>query len=345
MADLNVGVVGLGWAAGAHIENLKKIEGATVSAVCSRRKLDEKEVSAQFGLPIRVYNDYAKMLADPEIGAVSICTPHHLHPEQAIAAAEAGKHLIIEKPVAIAHEDAQRMRDAIAKAGVRTCVCFECRFSKHFQLTRALLDRGLLGALHYGEVDYYHGIGPWYRLFPWNVKKDVGASSLLTAGCHALDILLWMMDSPVSEVTCYETYSKSEVMKPYEYASTSATLLKFANGAIGKVASSVDCFQPYYFHTHLVGSEGSLLDNRFYSNLLPGMVKEKWSTLETELVDSGEVSEHPYEPQFRAFVEAVRQGKEMPLTDFATAYETHRVAFAAGLSAKEGRPVKMEEMA
>jgi predicted dehydrogenase len=284
------------------------------------------------------------MLADPDVDIVDICTPHPLHPDQTIKAAEAGKHLIIEKPLAITWEDTKAMRDAVHKAGVKTCVCFECRFSKHFQLTRSLLDEGLLGELHYGEVDYYHGIGPWYGQFGWNVKKDFGATSLLTAGCHSLDILLWLMDSPATEVTCYETNSKSGVMQPYEYPSTSVTVLKFASGGIGKVASSVDCFQPYYFHTHLLGSEGSLLDNRFYSTKLHGLTKEKWSTLETELVDSGDVTEHPYEPQFRAFVESIQQDSTMPLTDFDTAFETHRVAFAADKSAKEGRPAPMDEM-
>jgi len=345
MEELRVGVVGLGWAAGAHIESFNAIEGATVSAVCSRRRLDEAALRAQYGVPIRVFNDYDAMLAEADIDVVDICTPHPLHPEQTIKAAEAGKQVIVEKPVAIAYDDAKTMREALQKAGGVHCVCFECRFSKQFQMTRALLDEGLLGDLHYGEVDYYHGIGPWYGQFAWNVRKDVGGSSLLTAGIHALDILLWMMGEPVEEVTSYATKSCGAVFAPYEYPTTSVTILKFRGGKVGKVASSIDCLQPYYFHVHLVGSEGSLLDNRLYSEKLKGMVKDRWSTLETDLVDSGDVKYHPYEPQFRAFVEAVREGRPMPLTDFDTAFETHRVAFAADRSAEDGRPVKMTEFA
>jgi predicted dehydrogenase len=74
------------------------------------------------------------------------------------------------------------------------------------------------------------------------------------------------------------------------------------------------------------------------------MTKARWSTLETALIDSGDVSDHPYQPQFQALVDAIRKDEPMPHTDLATAYETHRVAFAADLSAAEGRPVKLSEL-
>src|SRR5438093_1603447 len=285
------------------------------------------------------------MLADPDIHVVDICTPHPLHPGQAIAAAQAGKHLIIEKPIALTYADAKAMRDALKSAGVHACVCFEVRYSQHFSLIRSYIDEGLLGELHYGEVDYYHGIGPWYKQYAWNIKKDFGGSSLLTAGCHALDALLFLVNDTVEEVTTYSTRSKNRLFEPYEYDTTTVTLLKFRGGSVGKVASVVDCLQPYYFHVHLVGSEGSLLDNRFYSNKLRGLTKARWSTLETALIDSGDVADHPYQPQFQAFVDAIRENRTMPLTDFDTAYETHRVVFAADRSARERRPVKLQELA
>ena len=112
----------------------------------------------------------------------------------------------------------------------------------------------------------------------------------------------------------------------------------------GKVASVVDCLQPYYFHIHLVGSLGSLLDSRIYSEKLKGMSKERWSKLETALVDSGDVKDHPYQPQFQAFIDSIGKKEPMPLTSFETAFESHRVVFAADLSAQEGRPVKMSEL-
>ena len=68
-----------------------------------------------------------------------------------------------------------------------------------------MIDAGLLGTLHYGEIDYYHGIGPWYGQYRWNTKRELGGSALLTAGCHALDALLLCMGSDVEEVTSYAT--------------------------------------------------------------------------------------------------------------------------------------------
>jgi predicted dehydrogenase len=343
MDQINVGIVGLGWVAGAHISAFNKIPGAKVTAVCSRRELNEGQLAQQFGTPLKAYRDYAAMLADPSINVIDVCTPHPFHAEQAIAAAKAGKHLIIEKPIAIKYEDALELRKAIHTAGVKTCVCFEVRFSQQANVIRSVIDQGLLGSLHYAEVDYYHGIGPWYGQFPWNVKKDFGGSSLLTAGCHALDALIWFMDSNVEEVTSYSNRSSNPTFAPYEYDTTIVTILKFKDGQIGKVASVVDCLQPYYFHIHLIGSEGSLLDNRLYSAKLKGLSKERWSTLETSLIDSGDVAHHPYLPQFQAFVDSLRKGEQMPLTDFDTAYESHRVVFAADRSAAEKRTVKLAE--
>jgi len=343
MGDLRIGIVGLGWVAGAHIDTFKSVSGAKVTAVCSRRKQDPKALQAKHGIPLKVYSDYELMLADPDIDVIDICTPHPFHPKQAIAAARAGKHLIIEKPLALNWKDAKAVRDAVRKARVQAMVCFEVRYSAQFMLAKSVVDQKLLGSLHYGEVDYYHGIGPWYGQFSWNVKKDFGGSSLLTAGCHALDALLLLMDAPVEEVTSYSTMSSNKAFKPYEYDTTSVTILKFKGGKVGKVASVTDCLQPYYFHTHLVGSEGSLLDDKFHSAKL-GTDRSRWSALATHLVDSGDVKDHPYQPQFQAFVDAARADRKMPLTDLDTALETHRVIFAADLSAKKGEPVRLSKM-
>jgi predicted dehydrogenase len=340
---MNVGVVGLGWAAGAHIETFKHVEGARVTAVCSRRRLDPAALEKTYGLPLTAYVDYDQMLADDSIDIVDICSPPWLHAEQAVAAARARKHVLLEKPIALSWDDAKAVRDAVRKAKVQACVCFEVRFSRQFQMVRSVVEQGLLGKIHYAEVDYYHGIGPWYGQFPWNVKKDGGGSSLLSAGCHAMDALLMVMDAPVEEVTSYTTRSANPTFAPYEYDTTSTTILRFKGGAVGKVASVIDCLQPYYFHTHLVGSDGSLLDDRFHSAKL-GTDKARWSSLATPLVDSGDVKDHPYQPQFQAFVDAIRARRKMPLTDFETALETHRVIFAADLSAKKGEPIRLSKL-
>jgi predicted dehydrogenase len=344
MSELKVGIVGYGWAASAHIEAFKAVEGASVAAICSRRQHDPAELQSRHGIPLKAYTEFQDMLADPEITAIDICTPPSLHAELAIAAADAGKHVLIEKPIAMSYADCARVEEAIKRNGVQGGVCFECRFSKHFGLVRSMIDQDIFGELHYAEVDYYHGIGPWYGQFPWNVKKEHGGSALLTAGCHALDALLYFMDGEVDEVTSYSTRSKSEIFAPYEYDTASTTILRFKDGRIAKTAAIVDCLQPYYFHLHLCGSKGSILDNRFYSEKFDGMVKDKWSTLHTALIDSGDVADHPYEPQFQEFANACKEGRPMARTDYTAALTTHKVMFAADRSAAEGRPVKISEI-
>jgi len=329
MKKYNVGIIGYSWAAGAHIEAINKTAYAQVTAICSSRQLDPAEISAKHGAEIRCYTNLSKMLADPNLHIVSITSYPAEHAKQAIMAAKAGKHLIIEKPLALTWEDCMAVKEAVERAGVKTCVCFECRFSSQMQTTKALIDSGLLGEIHYGEVDYYHGIGPWYGQYRWNVKKDAAGSSLLSAGCHALDALLLCMGNDVENVSSYSAYSKNKDFAKYEYPTTSVTILKFSDGRVGKVASVIDCFQPYYFHIHLVGSEGSLLDNKFYSTKMGGLNKGKWSELSMKMLDSGDVSDHPYQTQFEAFFQALADGKDMPLTSLDDALHTHEIIFMA----------------
>src|SRR5437773_3003695 len=190
-------------------------------------------------------------------------------------------------------------------------------------VTKAIIDEGLLGKLHYGEVDYYHGIGPWYGQYRWNTRKDAGGSSLLSAGCHALDALLLCMGDDVEVASSYSTHSSNRDFAHYEYPTTSVTILKFKDGRVGKVASVIDCLQPYYFHVHLVGSEGSLLDNKIYSTRLAGLDKSKWSELSMKLLDPGDVSDHPYQTQFEAFSPPLHAVQQMPLTSPSHPLRSH----------------------
>ena len=334
MKRYNVGIIGYGWAAEAHIPAINATPWAQVTAICSSRRLDSRELSAKHGCPLKVYQDVGALLADADIHAVSICSYHKQHPEQVIAAAHAGKHIIIEKPLALSLADLRSVEQAVTRAGVKFCLCFELRFSAQFRVIRALLDRGLLGRLHYAEVDYYHGIGPWYREYQWCTTRSDCGSSLLEAGCHAMDALLLCVDDDVEEVFTYGSKSDHPTYARYEYPASTVTAVKFKGGAVGKCASIIDCWQPYYFHTHLVGSEGSLLDNKFTSNLLGGASRQGWNQLSCQPVDSGDVHDHPYQTQFEAFFAALDAGRDMPLTALRDAVRTHEVIFAADSSAE-----------
>jgi UDP-N-acetyl-2-amino-2-deoxyglucuronate dehydrogenase len=344
MNKYNVAIIGYSWAATAHIDAMKGIPQAQVTDVWSSRQLDPRELSERHGFAIRTHTDLASMLANPDIHVVDITGYPNQHSTHFVAAARAGKHIIVEKPLAVEWREVLEMKKAVAAAGVKTCVCFECRFSSQFLATKAVVDSGVLGKLHYGEVDYYHGIGPWYGQYRWNIKRALGGSALLTAGCHALDALLLCMGSDVEEVTSYATQSSNPIFAAYEYQTSSTSILKFRNGSVGKCAAVVDCLQPYYFHTHLVGSEGSLLDNKFHSQTVAGLNRHAWSQLSMRMLDSGDVADHPYQTQFQAFFDALDAGRDMPLTSFADAFATHRVIAAADRSAAEGRPVAVTEI-
>ena len=337
MKKYNVGIIGYGWASEAHIDAINATTYAQVTAVYSSRKLDSAELSGKHGSEITCYIDLDKMLASPDIHVVSVCSYPYQHTSQAIAAAQAGKHLIIEKPLALTWEDCLAIQSAVKEADVKTCVCFECRFSNQLTTIKSVIDKGLLGRIHYAEVDYYHGVGPWYGQYRWNTKKDAGGSSLLSAGCHALDAMLFFMGNDVETVSSYSTSSANKDFAVYEYPTSSVTIMKFSDGRIGKVASVIDCFQPYYFHIHLVGSEGSLLDNKFYSAQLGGLNKGKWSELSMDMLDSGDVSDHPYQTQFEAFFRAIENGRDMPLTSLSDAMHAHRVIFDADRSSEENK--------
>ena len=343
MKTHKVGIAGFGWVAGAHLKSLAALEEFQPTAILSRRKLDPKQIKAEYGVDVKIYNDYDKFLKDKDIDIVDICTPHPFHAEQTIKAAEHGKHIIIEKPIALTFEDSLRMLEAVEKHKVLTSVCFEVRFISVARAMKSILDQGLIGEVYYAECDYFHGIGPWYKQFAWNVKKEMGGSALLTAGCHSLDIMLWLVGGQVEEVFSYSTANPHEAYSPYEFDPTSVTLLRFQNGrTLGKVAAVTDCMQPYVFNMNLVGSHGSIKNDQFYSKKIEGL--NDWSKLNVQLVDSGDVAHHPYKEQFSYFAGCLEKKKEAH-NNLKNAFETHRVIFAADKSAVTGRPVSLSEFA
>jgi predicted dehydrogenase len=341
MKTYKVGIVGLGWAAGAHLRTFAALPNYEPVAVMSRRKLDPEEIRREYGVNVTVYNDYDRFLAHEGMEIVDVCTPHPFHPDATVKAANAGKHLIVEKPLSLTFEDSKRMLEAVKKNRVKTSVGFWIRLMSVTKAMKSIIDKGLIGDIYYAECDYFHGIGPWYGQFAWNIKKDMGGSSLLTAGCHSLDILLYLLGEGVEEVFSYSTKNPNPVYSPYEYDTTSITLLKFEKkGLLGKVASVTDCMQPYVFNMNVIGSDGSIDNERFYSKKIDGLLD--WSTLDVMRVDSGDVAHHSYNEQFKHFADCLDTGKEA-VNSLEAAYETHRVIFAADRSAETGKPVRLTE--
>jgi predicted dehydrogenase len=343
MTTWRVGVVGYGWAAGAHLTALARITNVEVAAICTSRTDVEQGRGAGSRSP-EIVREFGELIKRDDIDVIDICSRSNLHAAQAIAAAKAGKHIIVEKPIALSLGELRGLQAAVAEAGVRTCVCFEERFSDQFTATKSFLDNDLIGPLHYAEVDYYHEVGPSVQQYEWNRLKVGGGSSLLSCGCHAVDGLLMFMGSDAVEVTSYATGSPNPIFARYEYPTSSVSIIKFENGAIGKVASIIDSYQPYHLRVHLVGSDGAIVDGKYWSTRIAGLDPDQWSELGVKLETSADVVHHPYLQQFRAFFRALDDGVDMPLTSLSEASKSFELVFAADRSAELGRPVRLAEL-
>ncbi|NCO36343.1 MAG: hypothetical protein AUJ92_09165 [Armatimonadetes bacterium CG2_30_59_28] len=340
-AKLGVGIHGAGWVSSEHIRAFTNNKECEVVAICSRRESSARGKADEAGLECSIYTDYRQLLDDPSVDIVVICTPSNLHAQETILAAKANKHLLIEKPVALNLRDLKKMSEAVDEASVKTVVGFVLHWNPLFDTIKALIADGAIGKIHYAEVDYYHGIGPWYGQFAWNIKKEGGGSSLLSAGCHALDGLRYFVQQEATEVASFSTKSCCQDFQPYEYDSTSVTIIKFANGSVGKVASLIDCKMPYVFNIMLCGSEGTIRNNQIHSTKkYPGLLKDRWVTIPTILPDSGDVTHHPFQGEIDHLIDCILSDRESSL-NLADAYKTHEIIFAADKSAKTGKPIRL----
>ena len=338
---LGIGIVGTGWVAEAHTHNFKQISGCEIVAVSSRRKSRSQQFVKTHDLAhARPCGRYADLLETDDLDVVVICTPHPNHPAETIAAARRGKHIVIEKPVALKREDLRRMVAAVNRAEVLTSVCFELRWIGLFKNLRVMIDRGLIGNVYYGECSYFHGVGPWYGQYAWNIKKRMAGDAALTAGCHALDGLIWLMGSQVTEVAAMSNTSPRNPLH-YEYDPNSVFILKFANGAMGKVATSIECRQPYLFPVLLQGDRGTIWNDRISTLDWPGLPKEQWAHVPADLPESGDVHDHPYLGQLTYFVECIRKHRR-PHNDLQDAAHVHEVMFAAQEAIRTRRNVKVK---
>ena len=331
-----MGILGTGWVSGEYIRAFEANARAEVRGILSRERTRAEAKIAEHKLTrCRAHDRLEDLLDDPDVQIVAICTPHHLHVSQAVAAAQAGKHLVLEKPVALDQAGLTELRDAVRRAGIKTVVSFVLRWNPLFETIRALLDDSTIGRLFYAEVDYLHGIGPWYGQYAWNVKREIGGSSLLTAGCHAVDGLRWFARRRPVEVFAYSNTSAANALG-YEYDPNSVTLVRFEDGMMGKVASSVECVMPYVFNIMLLGDQGSIRNNQVFARKWVG--QRGWATIPTILPDSGDVSHHPFRDEVDHFIACILENRESH-ANLEDAAVTHEICFASEISARERRPI------
>ncbi|NUP99759.1 MAG: Gfo/Idh/MocA family oxidoreductase [Armatimonadetes bacterium] len=333
---VKVGIYGAGWVSGEHLRAYLGNPHCEVVAVGSRRLSSAQRLCQEHGVEADCCDDFERFLATPGLTAVSITGPNHVHAEQTIAAARAGKHVLIEKPVAVDRASLYAMRDAVRAAGVRSVASFVLRWNPLFSTIRALLAREAIGTLVYAEVDYWHEIGPWWTGYEWARTKASGGSAFLTGGCHAVDALRYFVQDEVVEVAAY---AATAAPTEFEYPPTVVAVVKFAGGAVGKVSVSFEAWLPYQFNIDLLGTAGAIRDNRVFSReLLPGATD--FATVPTTLPNSGEVTHHPFQGEIDHFIDCIRTGVESHV-NLEDAVKTHEVCLAIDRAVAEGGPIRL----
>lgn len=333
---LGVAIHGVGQVAYAHAASWIKNPHAQIVRVSSHNRASAEKLVAKFGLDAAVGDGFEEILRDERVDIVNVSGPNQVHTEQGIAAAQAGKHLLMEKPMCVSMEENRALRDAVAKAGVKSVVSFVLRWNPLIESLKALLTQGAIGRLFYVEIDYWHGLAPWWSGWQWARHQRNGGSTMLLGGCHAMDAIRWLSGDEIVEVSAFGNNIKNN----FEYDANVVAILKFQNGAIGKTSALFDADMPYQFNIDLAGSEGTLRDNRIWSKkLLPGQTG--WTTMQTILPDSGAVEHHPFDAEVNHLVDCIRENRESHC-NIADAYRTHEVCMAIDRSIAEGgRPVKL----
>jgi len=328
-------VVGTGWVAGEYIKAILADQESALYGIVSSNQARVKQILADLKTEARSYHTFEEMVVDPHIDAIVLCSTPDVRAEQAIMAAQNGKHLVIEKPMAMNKADLWRMAEAITRNPVRTVVSFVLRWNPSFDTTKALIDKDAIGRIFMAQIDYWHNIGPQYGQFRWSSTTEMGGSSILSAGCHAVDALRYFAGE-IEEVTAYSctTWSHSE----YEFDPNAIAIFKLKNGGLGKISSSVECSTTYKFNVHLLGEKGAIMDNQLFSHTLPGQTD--YAVIPTILPNSGDVSHHPFADEIKEFTRAIIQGN-VPRSDFFDAYKTMEVCFAIDESIRSGSKVSL----
>ena len=337
MKTYGVGVFGIGWVAGEHIKAFAQNPHTEVRALASRRRASAQAAKDQQGLDCDILDTFGELVRREDIDIIDICSPNVLHAEEAIAAARVGKHVVIEKPIAMNFPELRAVRDAIVEAGVKSQVGLICRFNPHIDSIRSMIAKGGIGDVYYTEVDYYHEIGPWWSGWNWGANtREGGPSASLMAGCHAVDLLCYLAGAEIEEVFAYGTHGHRD---DYEYEPTYAAVVKFRNGKIGKTGCSFENECPYVMNIQIHGSKGSVMNEKFFSKeWFSGQVG--WQDFNTSPLDSGDVSHHPFREMVDDLAEALVNDTETRV-NIHEAYRSHELCLAIDRSIETGEPVRL----
>ncbi len=336
MEPVRVGLVGCGAVAEWHMHSgfAAAGESARVVATCDARR----ERAAALGEPVgaTIYTDFEALLADPRVEAVDLSVPHPLHGPLALAALAAGKHVLVEKPLAATLEDGIAMVRRAAERGLTLCVSENYPFSEPFRRARAMIEAGEIGrvvALRSHRVGYLEGV--WLRDGWRQDARQAGGGMLLDQGCHYTNILR-LMGGPITHVAATAARTREDW-----YGEDSAALaLRFASGVVG------ESFYCWGTRTPAVGAEVYVYGERGsleVASWAPALVLHR-----ADLPGGRQVvvEEGDYMTTFARIVEDFAQaarGRRTPTMPGSEGLEDLKVVMAAYRSLTSGRLEPVEE--
>lgn len=347
MPDLGFAIVGAGMIAGFHARAIRELEGARLRAVCSRDPARAGALAREHGADAAT--DLAAVLARRDVQVVCICTPSGAHLEPAAAAARAGKHVVVEKPIEVTLERADRVIAACRDAGVRLCAIFPSRFHEVSGLIKRAADRGRFGrlALASAYVKWWRSQA-YYDTGGWKGTRALdGGGALMNQSIHAIDLLQWLA-GPVTEVRALTACLAHERI---EVEDTAVAALVFENGALGVIEGATSAWPGFLKRIELSGSRGSvileeedLLCWRFEDDGPDDeRVRERFRARRSGAggaADPAAIRHEPHRRQLQDLVDAIRDGRP-PLVDGAEGRKALEIILAVYRSAVEGRPVRL----
>lgn len=262
MNDIKFAVVGCGNIGKRHLAVIDADPRAEIVAVCDILPEVADHYADLYNIPAR-YTDFDQMLRETDANIISICTPHGLHADMSIAAAEAGKHILVEKPMALNVADCKRMIRAAEQAGVDLMVVKQNRYNKPIALTKQALEAGKLGKVYMVECNVlWNRHAGYYTESNWRGTLALEGGALHTQVCHFLDLLIWWF----GDVVWANTFLKTQ-MQPIEIEDCGIAQLEFASGTMGSLIWTTCVYNKNYEGSiTIIGEKGTIKIGGRYLN-------------------------------------------------------------------------------
>jgi len=299
-----------------HAKAISQLDDTELIGVATTREKTAKPFAEKFGVKTW-YTDYYKLLQRSDIDVVNICTPPFPHEEMTIVAAEEGKHVLVEKPIAINLREADRMIAACEKAGVKLGVIFQSRFNRDVKRIKEAMDKGDFGKLAMGDayVKWFR-TQEYYDSAAWRGTWDKeGGGALINQAIHTIDLLQWFM----GEVDSLYAFIDTAIRK-IEVEDVAVAALRFKNGAMGVIEGSTAIYLGLPRKLEIHGEKGTVIFEGDEIKLWDFVDQEKkgekivrrfeGKKLGDTSLDSTHHSIENHKLQIKDFVEAVREDRE-----------------------------------